>query len=55
MSIKEKIYQFLSKHTPRKLLYWMVIRAWAIATTTEYTDREPDKVKWHEVCKLLEK
>ena len=38
---------------PRKLLYFAVIRAWAIATTEKYTDRTPDSLTWSEVVKTL--
>lgn len=41
--------------TPRSLLYFMVIQAWALATTEAYTNKTPDAVTWDMVCKHLEK
>lgn len=49
-----KIMKWIARKTPKKLLYWMVIRAWAICSTEKYTDKEPDKISWHMVCNYLE-
>ena len=51
--MKEKLFEWLARKTPRKLLYWMVIRAWSIVTTEKHTDKEPDKVTWLMVCNYL--
>lgn len=39
---------------PRKLLYFAVIEAWALATTKKYPDKSPDQVSWTEVCIFLD-
>lgn len=50
----EKIAQFIAYNLlPRKVLYFAVIKAWAIATTTKYQDRTPDSLNWDEVLKSL--
>lgn len=35
---KEKILLWVAYRIPRKLLYWIGIRIWAIATTGKYSD-----------------
>jgi hypothetical protein len=50
----DKILNTIAMMTPRKLLYFMVIRAWAIATTEKYTNKTPDQVTWDMVCKYLD-
>lgn len=52
--MKEKIYKLIAYHTPRELLYWMVIRSWAIVTTEKHTDKTPTEVTWDMVCKYFE-
>ena len=52
--MKEEFYEKLTYYFPRKLLYWCVIRAWAIATTEKYRDKTPYEVNWKMVCKYLE-
>lgn len=52
----KKIYQGIANWMPKKLLYFTVIRAWAIVTTKKgFTHRTPDSVTWIEVVKELEK
>lgn len=52
--MKEGFYEKLVYLFPRKLLYWCVIRAWAIATTEKYRDKTPYEVNWLMVVKYLE-
>ena len=53
--MKKEFYQKIADLLPKRLLYFAVIRAWAIATTNEkYSDRTPDEMKWSEVVKLFE-
>jgi hypothetical protein len=47
------IYQIIAYLLPRKILYWCIIRAWAIATTEKYMDKTPYEVNWEMVCKYL--
>lgn len=49
-----EIYRILTNLLPRKMLYWCVIRAWAIATTEKYTKKTPYEVNWEMVVKYLE-
>jgi len=51
--MKTKIYERIANILPRKVLYWCVIRAWAIATTTKYTDKTPYEVDWEMALKSL--
>lgn len=48
-----KIYQTIARYMPRKLLYFAVIQAWAIATTGKHSNRTPDSLKWNEVLNSL--
>ena len=34
-------------------LYHAVVAAWSKVTTDEFSDREPDSLKWGEVCRVL--
>lgn len=48
--------QFIANNLiPRKLLYWCVIRAWAICTTEVHSTKSPDEVTWSMVCAYLAK
>jgi hypothetical protein len=49
-----RFYQYISYKMPKKLLYFAVIQAWALATTKKYTSKHPDEVTWSDVCKYLE-
>ena len=53
--MKTTIYERIANILPRKLLYWCVIKAWAIATTEKYTNKTPYEVNWEMVIKYLEK
>lgn len=51
--MKFNLYRFLAQFIPRKMLYWCVIKAWAIVTTEKYTKKTPYEVNWEMVCKYL--
>ena len=53
--MKNLLIEWVAFRLPRRVLYWAVVRAWAIATTTVYQDRTPDEVKWYQVLEVLEK
>jgi len=48
-----KPYRWIAYILPRKVLYWCVIRAWALATTEKYTKKTPYEVDWNMVCEHL--
>lgn len=52
--MKKQAYEVIADLLPRRLLYWCVIRAWAIATTEKYRNKTPYEVNWEMVCKHLE-
>lgn len=52
--IRYQLMWFLLKKVPKKVLYYMVIQAWAIATTTKFRDKQPDDVTFSDVCRMLE-
>ena len=49
----EKLSQKIANLLPRKILYFAVIKAWAIATTGKYHDKTPDELTWSDVLKCL--
>ena len=51
----DKVIEKIVWLLPRKFLYFSVLRAWAIASTEKFRDKEPDEIKWYEVCKYFEK
>lgn len=51
--MKDKIINKIVGWMPRRMLYFAVIRAWAIATTGKYGDRTPDSLRWDDVLKSL--
>ena len=52
--LKTKINKTIANLLPKKVLYWCVIRAWAITTTEKYITKTPYEVDWEMVCKYLE-
>ena len=49
----EKLAQKIANILPRRVLYFAVIKAWAIATTGKYSDRTPDSLTWSDVLGVL--
>lgn len=51
--MKKRFWKWVAYKAPKELLYFCVIRTWAIATTQVHTDKTPDEVNWHMACKCL--
>ena len=54
-NIIDRIADFIAWRLPRRVLYFSVIRAWAIATTGEYSDREATSVKVIEIVEIIKR
>lgn len=51
---KEKLYRWIAYKTPKTLRYFIVIDAWAKATTGEYSHREATSLTAEEMIKAIE-
>lgn len=51
---KEKIYRWIAYKTPKTLRYFIVVDAWAKATTGEYSHIEVSKLTADQMIKALE-
>lgn len=49
----ERAQMFVAWHTPRWLVKWIVVRAFAQATTIE-PNAHPDEVGYSQVCKAVD-
>lgn len=49
-----KLSKLIANILPRKVLYWCIIRVWALATTERYVMKTPYEVTWEMACKHLE-
>lgn len=49
----DKIYQIIAKWVPRKLRYFIVIDAWAKATTGKYSSQEATGLTVEEILKRI--
>jgi len=51
--IFDRVLPHLFRYVPKRVLYWAVIQAWALATTQKFTDKEPDQVTLSKCAKYL--
>ena len=52
--IRNKIGEIIASMLTHRMLYWVVIRVWAKATTGTYSNKHPDEVTWSMAIKDLE-
>jgi hypothetical protein len=52
--IKDKLCKFMSRIAPKRLLYWMVIRAWSHCHIEKYPQNMLNEITWVMVCKYLD-
>lgn len=43
-NLNETLFYWLAYHLPRRVVYWVIVRAGAKATTVDYRSRTPDEV-----------
>lgn len=51
--IKDFISEKISDILPRRILGWVIIRVWAIATIERYTNKAPYEVDWEMAIKAI--
>ena len=51
--IQAKHAEKISDILPRRILGWVIIRVWAIATTERYTNKAPYEVDWEMAIKAI--
>lgn len=44
---------FLLRRIPKRVLYWCVIQAWALASTSRYSNKQPDEVTFFMMLEFL--
>jgi len=54
MKIKDKIAKTISYWLPNRLVYWVLIRAYAYTTVNSYPEKEPDKIGFGMITKSWE-
>jgi hypothetical protein len=55
MDIRDKIYNKIAYLLPDRLMYWVIMRAFAWTTTHECSHKHPDETGFSDVIKSWEK
>jgi len=52
--MKNKLSQLIAGHLPWRIMYFVIIRAWAYTTTHECSNKTPYETTWLDVLKSWE-
>ena len=53
--MKNELANFIANHLPWRVMYFVIIRAWAYTTTHECSNKTPDETTWNDVIESWEK